>query len=320
MKIIVTGSLGYDYIMDFSGRFADRIMPDKIHSLSLSFLADKLQKHFGGTAGNIAYSLKLLGIDPVICSVAGNDFGPYRKFLLDHKIDISRILVDDKVITSSYFATTDADHNQIGTFFVGPSGRTSELPFLDLIKSVTVKNVKPLVILSPTDPDGMKRFVKICRAEKVDYLYDPAFQIATFTPEELNEGVMGARILIGNDYEITLIEEKLGISHEELIVSVPLIITTLGSRGSVIETRRDQIHVKPAKIKRAIDPTGAGDAYRSGFIAGFGRNFDLETCGRMGSIAAAYVVERNGTMTHDYSIQEFCERYQENYGLPLVIT
>ncbi|KKU87014.1 MAG: Adenosine kinase [Candidatus Gottesmanbacteria bacterium GW2011_GWA2_47_9] len=327
MKVVVTGTLGFDYIMNFSGRFADRIMPDKIHALSLSFLVDHLSKQFGGTAGNIAYTLKLLGVEPTILAPAGGDFVPYKQFLESKKISTKHIAIHPEVSTSAYFVMTDKENNQIGSFFVGATKYAKELS----LKGVTLRgkvtpSQKPFVIVTATDPSAMKKYVKECRSLDLPYLYDPAFQIATFAADELKEGIEGCQILIGNDYEIALIEEKLGISHEELVVMVPILIRTLGSKGSIIETRHDAMHIKPAKPKNTSDPTGAGDAYRAGFVAGyikFGLKRgglkgvtpdDLLVCGQMGSVAAVYTVEKYGTQTHTFTRVEFAKRYRENFG------
>lgn len=310
MNVIVTGSLGYDYIMDFPGRFADRIMPDKIHKLSLSFLVDKLTKQFGGVAGNIAYTLKLLGADPLIVACAGNDFTPYRKHLMKHQIRTSQIKEYKDESCSLYSVVTDQDDNQIGSYFVGVMKHAKDLRL--------PKNTN-FVIIAPTDPTAMKKYVKECRLLKLPYLYDPAFQIATFTADELKEGIEGAALLIGNDYEIALIEERMGISHEELLTMTPVVITTIGAKGSIIETRKEAIHVKPAKPKNTSDPTGAGDAFRAGFLAGYLRKLDLATCGQMGSVAAVYTVEKYGTQTHTFTKKEFCKRYEENFGQKLIL-
>lgn len=315
MNVVVTGSLSFDYIMDFSGRFADRIMPDKIHKISLSFLVETLNKQFGGTAGNIAYTLKLLGIDPTILAPAGNDFREYQKHLVSHKVSTKMIAVHKDVRTSSYFVVTDTDDNQIGSFYIGAMKYAKNL---SIIKgtSLTCRDVPctcNFVVISPTDPAAMKRYVRECRKRLLPYMYDPAFQIGNFSAEELRQGIIGAQILIGNDYEIALIEQKLGITHEELIVMVPVLITTLGSKGSIIETRKESIHVKPAKPKNTSDPTGAGDAYRAGFIAGHLRGLSLKECGQMGSVAAVYTVEKYGTQTHMFTKKEFIKRYEENF-------
>jgi adenosine kinase len=308
MNVIVTGTLSFDYIMDFRGRFADRIMPDKIHKISLSFLVDTLTKQFGGTAGNIAYSLKLLGISPTILAPAGNDFEEYKKFLMSKKISTKSIPIHNNVKTSSYFVVTDTDDNQIGSFYLGAS---------KYAKSLKISGAD-FVVLAPTEPAAMKSYISQC--SNVPYMYDPAFQIGNFSADELQGGIYHANILIGNDYEIALIEQKLGCSHEELIVMVPILITTLGAKGSIIETRKEKIHCKPAKPKNISDPTGAGDAYRAGFLAGYLRKYDLQVCGRMGSVTAAYTVETYGTQTHNFTRVEFIKRYKENFNehLPLV--
>jgi adenosine kinase len=313
MHVLVTGTLGYDYIMNFPGCFADRIMPEKIHKLSLSFLVNKLNKQFGGTAGNIAYTLRLLGIDPLLAAPAGNDFDIYGKFLIKHGISVEHIPVYKNVSTSSYFVVTDKEDNQIGSFYLGASKHADKIS----IKNTAGKNSASLAVLAPTEPGAMKKYVRECREQKIPYLYDPAFQIGNFSAPDLREGIVGSAIFIGNDYEIALVEQKLGISHEELIMMVPVLVTTLGSKGSVIETRKESIYIKPAKPKNTTDPTGAGDAYRAGFLAGYVRGYDLSVCGQMGSVAAVYTVEKYGTVTHTFTKEEFIKRYRDNYGHPL---
>lgn len=341
VSVIVTGSLGYDYIMDFPGRFADRIMADKIHKLSLSFLVDKLSKNFGGTAGNIAYNLHFLGVTPQIVACAGNDFDQYLDHLHRHHIPTDTISVHKDVPTSSYFVITDQDDNQIGSFYVGAMKHAKDLSIAQVTDSGNHGDSRnrtdkqPFVVIAPTDPMAMKKYVKECRDLKVPYLYDPAFQIATFSSDELKEAIEGAAMLIGNDYEISLIEQRLAVPHEELIASVPIVITTLGAKGSTIETRNDAIHVKSAKPKNTSDPTGAGDAYRAGFLVGYlryarfpeSKKFgfresvitidELLVCGQMGSVAAVYTVEKYGTQTHAFTMKEFCKRYEDNYSHPL---
>lgn len=306
MNITVTGTLALDYIMDFPGLFSERIMPDAIHKLSLSFLVDKLNRQFGGTAGNIAYTLRLLGGDPFILSSAGTDFALYAKHLAKYKISRKHILLDKKESTSSFFVVTDKNHNQIGSFYIGASRRTPEL-------SVAAVG-EQFVVLAPTVPEAMVKFVSECRKAKLPYMYDPAFQIGVFTPEQLRAGIEGAEILIANDYEMKLLTEKLNLSHEDLRVMVPVLVTTLGDKGAIVETRRESIYIRPAKPKSNLDPTGAGDAFRAGFVCGWLRKLPLATCGQMGAVAAVYTVEKYGTQTHEFTRPEFEKRYEENYG------
>ena len=316
MKEIVTGSLGYDYIMNFNGRFRDRIMPDKLHQISLSFLADKLTRNLGGTAGNLAYTLQLLGAEPYIVSTAGNDFADYQSFLEKHGLSTEGITVVDTEPCGSYHVITDNDDNQIGAFYTGATRFNKDLSLVP--PGADTESL--FVVIGPNDPEAMKRYIASAKEHGLRYLYDPAFQIDNFTPEELTDAIQSAELVIGNDYEIALIEQKLGISHEEFILMGPkAIITTLGGKGSIIETRHEAIHIHPAKAKRVSDPTGAGDAYRGGFLAGYIRGFDLSTCGQMGSVAAVYTVEKYGTVTHHYTKEEFQKRYEENYSAPLLL-
>lgn len=311
MNVVVIGSLGFDYIMNFSGRFTDRIMEEKIHSLSLSFLVDTLSKQFGGTAGNIAYSLKLLGIEPIMLACVGNDFTQYKRFLKRKKISTEYVKELSDLQTSSYFVITDLANNQIGSYYTGAMKHATTLS----LKSVT----QPIDfgVIAPTNPKAMIKAVNECKLLQIPYMYDPAFQISTFTADELLDGIEHAKILIGNDYEISLIEDTVGISHDELISKVPILVTTLGDKGSIIETNHQAIHINAAKAKGVVDPTGAGDAYRAGFLAGFLQQFPLEVCGQMGSVASVYSVELYGTQTHEYNKRDFIRRYDENFHTQL---
>jgi adenosine kinase len=311
MNILVTGTLGYDYIMNFEGLFAERIMPERVHNLSLSFLVDTLTKQYGGTAGNIAYSLHLLGNSACILSCAGNDFDPYLANLRQLEINTEGISIRSDVSTGSYFVVTDRQDNQIGSFFIGASKYNTDLSLVPYIQNAS-RDTR-FAIISPNTPESMKKYVSECISQQCAYMYDPAFQIGSIDPSDLKKGVMGAKVVIANDYEIGLMEDQMEISHEELISFSGILITTLGSRGSIIETSNDAIHIKPAKPKKVLDPTGAGDAYRAGFITGLLRNFDLMVCGQMGSVSAVYTVETYGTQTHFYTLDNFCTRYEENF-------
>jgi len=313
MNIVVTGSLGYDYIMDFSGKFADRIKPDNIHKISLSPLVDTLKKQFGGTAGNIAYSLKLLGLEPMIQSSLGNDALPYTEFLIKHHMNTAYISVQKKVVSGTYFVVTDQEDSQIGAFYKGA------LAYNNMLSLKKIREPFSFVMIAPNEKKAMIQYVKECMYLKKPYLYDPAFQIGDFSKSELLEGITHAAIVIGNDYEIDLLLDKLGISKKKLISMTSILVTTLGGKGSRIETKTETIHVKPAKVKNTSDPTGAGDAYRGGFLAGFLRGYDLRTCGQMGSVSAAYTVEQYGTMTHSYTKKQFIERYMKNFHAALVL-
>lgn len=307
MAIVVTGSVGYDFIMGFPGKIADRIMPDKIHTISLSLLADKLHKQFGGTAGNIAYSLKLLGVTPYVQTFVGNDFAPYQAFWKKYNIPTTYIRVDPKNASGTYFVVTDQADNQIGAYYKGALIKNTSLHLRG------IHDPFDLVVISANEPKAMVQYTSECIKRKIPYMYDPSFQIGNFSKAELLAGVSHAAIFIGNDYELALTEKRLELSHKKLLSLCPIVITTLGANGSRIETKDTCVAIKPAKAKSIVDPTGAGDAYRSGFLAGYTRGFDLQTCGQMGSIAAVYTVEAYGTQTHRYTKKEFCARYKKNY-------
>jgi adenosine kinase len=308
MNIAVFGSLAYDYIMHFSGTFTDRIKEEKLSSLSLSFLVDSLTKQLGGTAGNIAYSLNLLDTPAHILAYAGNDFDTYQTHLQHHSISTTYIRTDKKLPTSSYFVITDKTGNQIGSFYIGAMKHASTL---------TLKTMTPapdFVVVAPADPKAMLHIAKEAAERGIPYLFDPAFQTATFSQEELRTAITSCDMLIGNEYEISLIEDALSVSHEELLLMVPRMITTLGEKGSIVEDRTTAIHIPAIPVKKAVDPTGAGDAYRAGFLAGYVRGYTSVVCGQLGTIAAAYTVECSGTQTHTYTKKEFTERYRKHFG------
>lgn len=303
-KILVTGSLAFDFIMDFPGNFADNIDPTKLHIVNLSFLVKSLKKSRGGTAGNIAYSLALLNTDASILGAVGEDFEGYLEFLNQHNIDTSLIKTIKREFTSTAFITTDLKDNQIAAFYPGAMSHN---------KTLKIKQKPDFMIISPNDPTAMLNFAKQCQLQKVLFMFDPGMLLPSLSANDLKVGIKSADILIGNDYEMGLLMNKLKTSEKELLNRVNILITTLGERGSKIQTKDQEYIIKVAKPKQVLDPTGAGDAYRAGFMAGYLRGFDLKTCGQMGSIASCYAVEKYGTTNHSYSILQFCRRYSENF-------
>ena len=306
--ILVTGSLAYDLIMDFPGRFSDHIDPTKIHILNLSFLVDSLKKQKGGTAGNIAYNLSLLEIPVSILGSVGEDFDEYQTFLQKAGVDVSNIKVIKDEKTSQAFITTDKADNQITSFYPGSMKNNSSLKIVDLSE-------KPeFTVISPNDPKAMINFALECQKLEIPYMFDPGMQLPRLTNQDLITGIKGAKILIGNDYEIGLLSSKLKVKSEKLLENIKILITTLGEKGSIIQTKDQNIRIKAAKPKEVIDPTGAGDAYRAGFLAGYLQGLDLKVCGQMGSVTACYSVEKYGTTTHSFTMDEFQQKYKENYG------
>lgn len=303
--ITVTGSLAFDHIMDFPGKFSDHIMPDKIHQINLSFLVNTLKKQKGGTAGNIAYNLALLKNPVSIVGVGGHDFSDYGNFLQKAGVDISSIRISQDS-TSSAFIMTDTSDNQISAFY---PGAMNEAPTLSL------DNIKTdLVVISPNNPEAMVKFVKQCQDLNLPYMLDPGMQLPSLNPEDLKNMVNKATILIGNDYEIALLINKIQITSDKLLDMVKILITTLGEKGSTIQTKDKTYHIPNAKSNSVEDPTGAGDAFRAGFITGYMKNLDLQVCGQLGSIAACYAIEKYGTTSHTFTLQEFKQRYEENFG------
>lgn len=307
-NIVVTGSLAFDLIMDFPGNFSDHIDPTKLHILNLSFLVETLKKEKGGTAGNIAYNLALLGTKPAILGVAGEDFESYSSFLSNVGVDTSNIKIIKDQVTSQAFIVTDKKDNQITAFYPGAMKEASGLNLARL-------NKKPnLVVISPNHPKAMINFVKQSNELKIPYMFDPGMQLPRLSDQDLLPGVKEAEILIGNDYEMGLLAEKCRVQSAKLVKLAKIVITTLGERGSLIQTGDQSIDIKPAKPEKVLDPTGAGDAYRAGFLSGFIKGLDLKTCGQIGSVAACYAIEKYGTTNHVFTISEFCQRYKENFG------
>ena len=306
--VLITGSLAFDIIMDFPGRFSDHIDPTKIHILNLSFLVDSLKKQKGGTAGNIAYNLALLEIPVSILGSVGEDFDEYQTFLQKAGVDVSNIKIVKNEQTSQAFITTDKADNQITSFYPGSMKNNSSLKIVDLSE-------KPeFTVISPNDPKAMINFALECQKLEIPYMFDPGMQLPRLTNQDLITGIKGAKILIGNDYEIGLLSSKLKVKSEKLLESIKILITTLGEKGSIVQTKDQNIRIKAAKPKEVIDPTGAGDAYRAGFLAGYLQGLDLKVCGQMGSVTACYSVEKYGTTTHSFTMDEFQQKYKENYG------
>lgn len=283
-------------------------MPDKIHMLNVSFLVDEMRKSFGGTAGNIAYSLSLLGIKTGILGVAGEDFNTYKDFLESNQIDTSYIKVVNNLYTSTAFGITDVKDNQIWGFYMGADKLSEHLSIY------SIDRVIDFGIVSPQNPRSMIKFAGEYQQKKIPYLFDPGMQLPWLTGTELRSAFKGAKIIIGNDYEMSIVEKKIEVPMSDYIKDDKIIITTMGDQGSEIMTKDEKIKIMPGRAKSISDPAGAGDAYRAGFVAGYLRNLPLKICGQMGSLTAIYTVEKFGTTTHKFTVEEFCRRYKENFG------
>ena len=311
-RVIVTGSVAFDYLMTFSDRFLDVLVPDRMHRLSVSFRVDSMRRVRGGCAPNIAYSLARLGADAVIMATAGSDAREYRDWLAEAGVDVSLLTVHDDIFTASFFVTTDRDQNQVGTFYSGAMDRARDLSF----HHVDVTGVA-MAVIAPNDPQAMARYADECRALRIPFMYDPSQQVAQLTGDELLAGLAGATIFIGNEYEFGVIEKKTGLTEIELLARVPVLIVTRGSEGSTIALRdgAQTIRVPPARVEASeLDPTGVGDAYRAGLLAARLAGLPWDVAGRVGSIAAVYALETIGPQPRRYTLAEFRARYEANYG------
>lgn len=305
--MLVTGSLAFDYIMDFPGIFSDHIDPTKIHILNVSFLVDNLKKQQGGTGGNIAYNLALLKNEVSLLGFVGSDFADYEIFLRKAGIDTRGLSIKEDELTAQANIITDKKDNQITAFYPGAMKYT---------KSLSIKSLKGIdfCVIAPNDPEAMIKFVLECKQLKIPYLFDPGMQLPRVSDDDLKKGIEKAEILIGNDYEIAVIKKRLKASDEDLLGKVKILITTLGEKGSVIKIRDSKYDISACKPKKILDPTGAGDAFRAGFLAGYLQGLNLEVCGKMGSVAACYAVEKYGTTAHKFTLEEFKERFRESFG------
>ena len=309
MTIVITGSIAYDYIMTFPGRFVEHILPEKLQVLSVSFLVDSMQRRRGGCAPNIAYSLALLGHRPRIVGTAGQDFGEYRAWLEERGVDTSGIVEIADEFTASFFVNTDLDNNQIASFYTGAMSRSAELSFYDVDHGEI-----ELVIISPNDPTAMVRYARECQELGIPYIYDPSQQIIRLDGEVLAEGTRGARLLVVNEYEFGMLQNKTGLDDAGLLALVPTTIITKGEQGSVIFDGGEVIEIPPALPRQIIEPTGVGDAYRAGIITGMVRGYSWATTGRIASLVATYALECDGTQGHCFTLDEFVARYRAVFG------
>jgi adenosine kinase len=309
MSVIVSGSVAYDYLMSFPGRFRDHILPDQIHQVSLSFLVDSMCKQRGGCAPNIAYSLALLGERPIVMATVGQDFGEYRAWLDASGVDTSAIVEIKDEFTASFFVNTDWENNQIASFYVGAMGRADQLSFRAFDPAAI-----DLAIISPNAPAAMAKYARECQELDIPYIYDPSQQIIRLSAEELLEGVRGARVLIVNEYELGMIKNKTGLTEGELRALAGVTIVTRGEAGSTIYAEGQALTVPAVPPRVIMEPTGVGDAYRAGVIKGMLGDYPWEITGRIAALAATYVLEHSGTQNHRYSLQEFVSRYRQVFG------
>ncbi len=312
MNIAVTGSIATDHLMTFRGRFADSLVVEQLDKLSLSFLAEDLAVHRGGIAANICFGMANLGLSPVLVGAVGEDFVDYRSWLERHGVDCDSIHVSEVQHTARFVCTTDDDHAQIATFYAGAMSEARHIelrPVADRIGGID------LVMISPNDPEAMLRHTDEARVRSYAFAADPSQQLAWMDGKAIRHLVDGARYLFSNEYEAALLEQKTGWSPDEVLSRVEVRITTLGKRGSRIERAGEPPVAVPAAGEPAgVDPTGVGDAYRAGFLAGLGWGLPLERSAQLGSLLATYVLETVGTQEYELSRSDVLRRMAVAYG------
>jgi adenosine kinase len=311
MKLIVTGSIAFDYLMQFPGKFTDHILSEHLQRVSLSFLVDSMDKRRGGCAPNIAYTLALLGERPYLVATAGQDFKEYDEWLQATGVDTSHVRhVPDK-FTASFFCSTDTENNQIASFYIGAMANASEL-------SLRTIHEPGLVIISPNDPGAMVQYAEECRAMGVSFIFDPSQQCARLSGDELRDGISGARLVICNDYEFELIRQKTGMDERQLLQQASALVITRGEDGCSVYESPARVDVPAMTPHRIVDPTGVGDAFRGGLMKGMAVGKSLKECAQLGTVAATYALEHLGGQSHAYTIKEFTDRYMQYFG-PLTL-
>jgi adenosine kinase len=306
-QLIICGSIAIDRIMNFSGRYRELIKPDKLHALSISMLLDKLEDSAGGIGANLAFNLSLLGEEPVLLGSVGPDAKAYVASLNDLGIDTSHIHFSH-LPTASFNVITDSEDSQVGGFYQGAMSDSESLSF----KPWQGQDV--VVVISAHNPQAMNRQVGECRDYKLRLVYDPGQQVSD-PATDLAAGIDVAEVVLVNDYELGVLGQKTGRSPEDLKAKLPLLITTLGKDGSVIDgTLVDKpLHIGIAKPRAVVDPTGAGDGYRAGFLYGYLRQWDVRASGQLGAVVASFIIEKHGTQQR-FSKQDIINRYRENFN------
>ncbi len=314
--VVVTGSLAYDFIMDFPGDFRDHIMLDKVHVLSISFLVEKMKKQRGGVAGNIAYSLALLQQPCSILATAGaDDFDTYRAFLEQIGVDTTPVIGVPEEMTASCFITADTKNNTVMGFYAGAMARSDLTSFHNLDAAAI-----NIALIGPTVPEAIERFPKECRALGIPFVYMPCWQTTVMDGPALADGLKGAAVFLGSDYEFAAMSEKTGLSEDAMLNELApdgALVKTLGGEGSLIRTREATFRIPIAPAREVVDPTGGGDAYCAGLLTGMVRGWDWDVTGRVAAQAATYAIELYGPQAHTYTWDAFVARYKESFGKEL---
>ncbi len=312
MKIGVAGSVGLDHLMTFSGKFTDSFVAGSLEKVSLSFLVDSLDVRRGGCAANICYGMGVLGLNPVLIAAVGKDWADYEAWLSRHGVDTSHALISTTLYTAHFMVTTDDDLNQIASFF---PGAMSEARNIELAPIMEKTGRFDMVVISPDDPQAMLHHSDVCRKEGIAFAADPSQQMARMSGEEIKLLIDGASYLFLNEYELALAMQKTGWSDHEILEHVKIRVVTLGSKGAKVESAAGEfVQVGVPQEKSKTDPTGVGDSFRSGFIAGLAWGLNHERCAQLGSLIATYVIETMGTQEYRFTSAEFLARFEQTYG------
>jgi len=311
MKIAVTGSIATDHLMHFPGRFTEQLLPDQLHKVSLSFLVDDLVVRRGGIAANIAFGMAQLGLRPILLGAVGADFEDYRSWLERHGVDCDSVHISEVAHTARFVCTTDESMCQIASFY---AGAMSEARNIELGPVASRVGGLDLVVISPNDPEAMRRHTQEARDRGIPFVADPSQQLARMSGTEVRELIDGAAYLLTNEYEKELLESKTGLSDRDVLEQVGVRVTTLGKDGVRITGRdMDPIEVPVAKEVHAYDPTGVGDGFRAGFFAALAWGLPLERAAQVGSLLATLVLETIGTQEYVVRADEFLKRLADSY-------
>ncbi len=310
MAIYISGSMAFDRIMTFQGYFKDALVQDKLHMISISFMVDRMEEKFGGCAGNIAYSLALLGESPLVLSCAGRDFEPYAKRMKSLGLSLEGIVQDDELFTALCYITTDLDNNQITGFYPGAMTLPCKYGFPNL------NSEDDIAIISPGNMNDMKALSQYYYNNSVRYIYDPGQQLPVLEAADLLAGMAGAYIVTMNDYELEMVCQKTGKTAAEINDLPKYCIITHGAKGAVVIGNGKHEEVAAVEVAKVLDPTGAGDAHRAGLLKGLYAGLDVFEAAKLGATAASFVVEQFGTQLHNYTKDEFLQRHLTTFTAP----
>jgi adenosine kinase len=310
MTALICGSMAYDTVMVFEGKFRDHILADRLHVLNVSFLVPSMRRNFGGCAGNIAYNLKLLGGDGLIMATVGHDFAPYSDWLERTSLPLTHVRIVTDQFTAQAYITTDLENNQITAFHPGAMNYSH-------LNRVTDSSGVKLGIVSPDGRQGMLEHAEQFAAAGVPFVFDPGQGLPMFGQVELRQFIERASWVAVNDYEASLLSERTGWSLQTIATQVRALIVTRGAEGSWIFADGQRREIPVATAARIADPTGCGDAYRAGLLFGLERGFDWHTTGRVAALLAAIKIEQHGTQQHRFSPDEFRDRFQAAFGYSL---